>query len=95
MAPTVSIVVPCFNRLKYLRGAIGSVLEQTFSDWELLIVDDGSDAETRNYPQWRLGALQVSALAAAPAAMRGVLRGHRRARDVQPEPGARAGVARH
>jgi glycosyltransferase involved in cell wall biosynthesis len=49
MSPAVSIVVPTFNRLKYLRSALASVFEQTFRDWELLIADDGSDAEARAY----------------------------------------------
>lgn len=38
----ISIVVPVYNTEKYLDEAIGSVLAQTFSDWELLLVDDGS-----------------------------------------------------
>jgi glycosyltransferase involved in cell wall biosynthesis len=47
--PLVSIIVPVFNRLKYLRAAIDSVFEQSFKDWELLIADDGSGPETRDY----------------------------------------------
>jgi glycosyltransferase involved in cell wall biosynthesis len=49
MAPLVSIIVPTFNRLKYLRAAIDSVFAQTFQDWELIIADDGSDADTIAY----------------------------------------------
>jgi glycosyltransferase involved in cell wall biosynthesis len=51
MKPSVSIVVPTFNRLKYLRRTIESVFQQTFPDWELLIADDGSTAETQAYLQ--------------------------------------------
>jgi glycosyltransferase involved in cell wall biosynthesis len=51
MSPAVSIIVPTFNRLKYLRATMASVFEQTFQDWELLIADDGSDADTRAYLQ--------------------------------------------
>jgi glycosyltransferase involved in cell wall biosynthesis len=51
MSPAVSIIVPTFNRLKYLRAALASVFQQTFVDWELLIADDGSGAETRAYLQ--------------------------------------------
>src|SRR5579872_187237 len=43
MSPAVSIVLPTFNRLQYLRSTVTSVLTQTFSDWELIIADDGSD----------------------------------------------------
>jgi glycosyltransferase involved in cell wall biosynthesis len=45
----VSVVLPTFNRLQFLRAAVGSVCAQTFTDWELLIADDGSGGETREY----------------------------------------------
>jgi glycosyltransferase involved in cell wall biosynthesis len=48
-APLVSIVLPTFNRLRYLPDAVASVFAQTFQDWELLIADDGSEAQTRAY----------------------------------------------
>ncbi len=41
-APTVSIVLPTYNRAPFLPQAIGSVQSQSFTDWELVIVDDGS-----------------------------------------------------
>jgi glycosyltransferase involved in cell wall biosynthesis len=47
--PLVSVVLPTFNRLRYLRPAIESVFEQTFQDWELVVADDGSDEDTREY----------------------------------------------
>ena len=40
--PTVSVLLPVWNAQRYLAGAIESVLAQTFSDFELLVVDDGS-----------------------------------------------------
>jgi glycosyltransferase involved in cell wall biosynthesis len=49
MAPTVSVVVPTYNRLHFLRPAVESVFAQSFCDWELIIADDGSDEETRAY----------------------------------------------
>jgi glycosyltransferase involved in cell wall biosynthesis len=46
---TISVVMPCFNRLRHLRSAVDSVCVQTWTDFEFLIIDDGSDAETRAY----------------------------------------------
>ena len=42
MEPRVSIVVPTRNRAVDLPGALASVLGQTFTDWECIVVDDGS-----------------------------------------------------
>ncbi|MEU3679282.1 glycosyltransferase family 2 protein, partial [Streptomyces griseus] len=39
---TVSVIVPFFNQLKYLRQCLESVLKQTFDDIEVLLVNDGS-----------------------------------------------------
>lgn len=38
----VSIVIPVYNAEKYLRKAVASALTQDFTDWELILVDDGS-----------------------------------------------------
>jgi glycosyltransferase involved in cell wall biosynthesis len=48
-SPAVSIILPTFNRLEYLRPAVDSVFAQTFTDWELIVADDGSEAETVTY----------------------------------------------
>jgi len=40
--PIVSVIMPTFNRGKYLHRSVSSVINQTFKDWELIIVDDGS-----------------------------------------------------
>jgi glycosyltransferase involved in cell wall biosynthesis len=47
--PTVSIILPTFNRLRFLRPAVESVFAQTYTDWELVIADDGSDEPTQAY----------------------------------------------
>jgi glycosyltransferase involved in cell wall biosynthesis len=49
MQPVVSIILPTFRRLQYLRPTVASVYRQTLQDWELIVADDGSDAETRAY----------------------------------------------
>jgi glycosyltransferase involved in cell wall biosynthesis len=49
MQPVVSIILPTFGRLEYLRPTVASVYRQTLRDWELIVADDGSDAETRAY----------------------------------------------
>jgi glycosyltransferase involved in cell wall biosynthesis len=46
---SVSVVVPTFNRLDYLRPALDSVFAQTWTAWELVIADDGSSDELRVY----------------------------------------------
>jgi len=40
--PIVSIIMPVYNGKEYIRKAIDSILTQTLSDWNLIIVDDGS-----------------------------------------------------
>ena len=42
MGPTVTIVLPCYNGAGFLAQSIDSVIAQTFTDWELIIVNDCS-----------------------------------------------------
>jgi len=61
-SPVVSVILPTFDRLTFLRAAVDSVLTQTFEDWELIIADDGSDAETVSYLQTLVSAARVRLL---------------------------------
>jgi glycosyltransferase involved in cell wall biosynthesis len=47
--PKVSVVVPAYNAMKYLPETLDSILQQTFSDFEVLIVNDGS---SDNIGEW-------------------------------------------
>jgi glycosyltransferase involved in cell wall biosynthesis len=45
--PKVSIVIPTYNSEAYIRTALDSVLEQTYTDYEVIVVDDGSTDGTK------------------------------------------------
>ena len=65
--PVVSVIMPVLNRPSGLRSAVESVQAQTWTDWELLIVDDGSDDDT---------LLVATALAESDSRIRVVKRNH-------------------
>ncbi len=46
MQPLVSIIITTFNQEKYIEEAIVSVIQQSFTNWELIIIDDGSTDQT-------------------------------------------------
>ena len=46
MEPKVSIIVPVYNVEKYLRRCIDSLVEQSYLNLEILLVDDGSTDES-------------------------------------------------
>lgn len=45
-SPLFSVIMPVYNAATWLRQSVGSVLKQTFSDWELICIDDGSTDES-------------------------------------------------
>ena len=57
--PKVSVILPVWNGERYVSQAVESILSQTFQDFELVIVDDGSDDRTREVlkPYLRLGRI--------------------------------------
>lgn len=46
--PTVSIIITCYNQENYILNSLRSVKNQTFKDWECIIVDDGSTDNSAN-----------------------------------------------
>jgi glycosyltransferase involved in cell wall biosynthesis len=44
--PAVSVIIPSYNYARFLRASVGSVLDQTLGDLEVIVIDDGSTDET-------------------------------------------------
>jgi len=73
----ISVVIPTFNSAEFVGGAIDSVLAQTFCEWELIIVDDGSSDEgasiVRRYRDPRISLIQQPNSGVSAARNRGIL----------------------
>ena len=74
--PFFSIIIPTFNRKTLLKIAVDSALNQTFTDFELIVIDDGSSDDTsrmlRSYEDKRLTFLTQSNHGVAHARNRGL-----------------------
>lgn len=53
MAVLVSVIMPVYNMAKFIESAINSIFQQSFSDFELIVIDDasedGTDAVVQSY----------------------------------------------
>jgi len=70
---SISIIVPCYNYGNYIPEALSSIREQTYTNWECIIVDDGSTDNSRqvteafiqNDPRFKLISVANSGVSAA------------------------------
>jgi glycosyltransferase involved in cell wall biosynthesis len=58
--PLVSIIMPAYNQERFIDKAIESVFSQSYSNWELIIVDDGSTDSTREKIQQMVNSINSS-----------------------------------
>ena len=45
----LSIIIPCYNIASYIERAVDSILSQSFQDWEIILINDGSTDNTLDY----------------------------------------------
>lgn len=63
VVPEISIIVPVYNMERYLTQCVESVVAQTFADWELLLVDDGStDKSGTMCDEWALRDARIKVI---------------------------------
>ena len=69
MNPFISIIMPTYNRAGYIEEALDSIKKQTFTDYEIIVVDDGSTDNTKeileNYSGIRYLLLEHGGIATA------------------------------
>jgi glycosyltransferase involved in cell wall biosynthesis len=76
----ISVVIPLYNKEKYIRRAVDSVLSQSFRDFELIVVNDGSTdngpALVRQYDDSRVRVLDQENRGVSAARNRGIAEAH-------------------
>ena len=82
-SPRASVVIPCYKQAHFLPEAVASVIAQTYPDWELIIVDDGSPDDTavvaqrliETYPERRIRLVRQAESGLGGAAKGGIAGG--------------------
>jgi glycosyltransferase involved in cell wall biosynthesis len=49
MDDLVSVVIPCYNQGKFIEDAIDSVLNQSYANYEIIIINDGSNDDSLSF----------------------------------------------
>ena len=57
--PTVSVIIPVYNSFLYIEKSLKSAINQTYKDLEIIVIDDGSNAETKTKLQELKGSIDV------------------------------------
>lgn len=77
--PVFSIAMPLYNKAAYVGKAVASIVNQTFTDWELVVVDDGSTDESadivRRFEDMRIKIIRQPNAGVGVARNRGVAEG--------------------
>ena len=46
--PTIDIIIPNFNKAKYLNQCLNSIISQTYKNWKIFLIDDNSKDNSKN-----------------------------------------------